>query len=272
MKTLTRGAETIAYVASEPRARAGGSRALAFAHNLMCDHEVWSAVTAALEGEHRIVSVDVRGHGASTAHAAYTIADATADLEAILDVEGVDEVVVVGLSVGASMAMELMLRAPARVRGAVLLAPCAEAASRRDGLRDAIIAKTVGAVGFPGEIAVQTSRALFGDTFRDASPEIVRAWGDKLHALRPRFAAHALAAWSRRRPMLADLAGVRAPVTVVVGEEDGRCPPSDGERVQDAIAGAQIVRLARTGHTIPVERPAEVIAAIRDLAARAFGE
>jgi 3-oxoadipate enol-lactonase len=267
MKTLARGAETLAYLE-----RGTGPRAIAFAHNLMCDHEVWSDVVAALPPELRIVSLDVRGHGASTAHEPYTIADAAADLSAILDAEGIFEVVVVGLSVGASMAMELLLAEPARVRGAVLLAARGEGATRRESVRDAVIGKTIGAVGFPPPIAVQTAQALYGATFRARAPEIVRACEAKLATLRPRCAAHALAAWSRRRAILPDLARITAPVTVVVGEEDERCPPADGEKVHAAIAGAELVRLAGTGHTMSVERPDAVTQAIRKVCARAFGE
>jgi len=271
MKTVTRGAETIAYLE-----HGVGPRALAFAHNLMCDHEVWSDVVRALAGAGapRVVSLDVRGHGGSTAHEAYEIADAAADLAAVLDAEGIDEVVVVGLSVGASMAMELLLAEPARVRGAVLLAACGEAASRRERVRDAVVAKTIGAVGFPGPIAAQTAQALYGATFRARAPAVVRACEEKLATLSPRFAAHALGAWSRRRAILGDLARVDRPVTVVVGEEDERCPPSDGEKVHAAISSgrvpAHLVRLAGTGHTMSVERPAEVAQAIREACARAF--
>jgi 3-oxoadipate enol-lactonase len=269
MKALTRGAETIAYLE-----RGQGPRALVLAHNLMCDHEVWSPVLAELAGSppERVVSLDLRGHGGSTAHAPYAIADAAADLCAIVDAEGIDEVVVVGLSLGASVAMELLLADPARVRGAVLLAACGEAATRRESVRDAVVRKTIEALGFPGPIAAQTAQALFGATFRARAPDAVRACEAKLATLTPRFAAHALGAWSGRRAILRDLARVTQPVTVVVGEEDLRCPPADGEKVHAAIAGAHLVRLAATGHTMSVERPAEVARAVRELCARAFGE
>ncbi len=269
MKTLARGAETIAYLA-----RGTGPRALAFVHNLMCDHHVWDAVAAELSPAARCVSVDVRGHGASTAHDAYAISDVAADLSAILAAEGIEEVVVVGLSVGAHAAMELLLAEPARVRvrGAVLLAACGEAATRRETVRDAVVTKTIAAVGFPHAIVTQTAQALFGATFRARAPELVRAWEERIATLRPRFAAHALRAWSGRRPLLADLTRVAVPVTVVVGEEDERCPPADGEKVCAAIAGAELVRLGATGHTMSVERPAEVAAVIREVFARAFRE
>ncbi len=270
MKTLTRGGETIAYACAGE-----GPRTVALAHNLMCDHEVFGAVTTALARTFRVVALDVRGHGASTAHAPYAIADAAADLSAILAAEGAREVVVVGLSVGASMAIEMLLpgqRRDARVLGAVLLSPCGAAATRGERVRDTLLAQAMRGVGLPGELAAQIARSLFGETFQTRAPEVVRARAAKIQALVPRFAAHALAAWSKRRDVLSELRAVGVPVTVVVGEEDARCPPADGEAVRAAIPGASLVRLPQTGHVASEEQPDEVARAIAALCRRAFPE
>jgi pimeloyl-ACP methyl ester carboxylesterase len=268
MKTLLRDGETLAY-ATPPTAAGATPRTIVLAHNLMCDHEVFADLATDLERDYRVVTVDIRGHGASTARAPFEIADAALDLTAILDREGVDAALVVGLSLGASMAMELALREPARVLGMVLLAPCGEAATRSERVRDAFLVELVAREGLAGELATRTVEALFGPTFRASSPDITAAWEEKLRGTVPAFAAHALGAWSRRRTLLGELARVTVPVTVVVGEEDARCPPSDGEKVHAALgAAAQLVRLAATGHTMTVERPAEIRAAVRGAAER----
>ena len=268
MKTLLRDGETLAYATACPAA--GAARTVLLAHNLMCDRRVFAPLVRDLERDYRVINVDMRGHGASTAHAAFEIADTAGDAAAILEQEGAGDVLVVGVSLGASMAMELALARPSRIAGMVLLAPCGEAATRSERVRDAFLVDLVAKQGLAGELATRTVEALFGPTFRASAAGVVEAWEDTLRRTVPAFAANALGAWSRRRALLPDLARIEVPVTVVVGEEDARCPPADGEKVHAALGrDAQLVRLAATGHTIPVERPAEVLATVRAAAARA---
>ena len=59
-----------------------------------------------------------------------------------------------------------------------------------------------------------------------------------------------------------ELSRISAPTLVVVGDEDLATPLPDAERIASAIAGAQLVRIPRAGHSSPVEEPLAVTAAI----------
>ena len=63
------------------------------------------------------------------------------------------------------------------------------------------------------------------------------------------------------------LAGIRVPVTVLVGEADRVVPAPSGRRLASAIPGAVLIQLAGAGHLLTHERPAEVAAAITQMAA-----
>src|SRR5262245_31497197 len=93
-----------------------------FTHGAGLDHREWADTTPLVEAEYRVLTWDVRGHGRSRPTGApFTLTRATQDLLAILDGVGAQQAILVGHSMGGNIAQEVMFRAPARVRAAVLL-------------------------------------------------------------------------------------------------------------------------------------------------------
>jgi pimeloyl-ACP methyl ester carboxylesterase len=85
-------------------------------HGMALDHRMFDQQVAALAGDYRVLTWDLRGHGQSQpAGAPFTIARALGDLLAILDQVGVQQAAFVGHSLGGIIAQELAFRAPDRV-------------------------------------------------------------------------------------------------------------------------------------------------------------
>ena len=59
------------------------------------------------------------------------------------------------------------------------------------------------------------------------------------------------------------LGSIRCPVRVLCGEEDPVTPVSGNRHLADNIRGASLQILEKTGHLLPLERPAEVTAFLR---------
>ena len=79
---------------------------------------------AELARTHRVLLVDLRGHGRSTnPEGALTHRQCALDVAALLDELGIDEVRAIGLSLGANTLLHLATRQPARVEAMVLVAP-----------------------------------------------------------------------------------------------------------------------------------------------------
>jgi pimeloyl-ACP methyl ester carboxylesterase len=83
----------------------------------------WAPVAAALAPSWRLYAPDLRGHGASDWPGSYTIEQLTTDLEAFLDALGLEEVTLVGHSIGAPPAYLYAARHPDRVTRLVLEDP-----------------------------------------------------------------------------------------------------------------------------------------------------
>lgn len=97
-----------------------------FVHGSALRTDAWHYQLNGIKG-HRLVFYDLRGHGMSQpkGDAPCTIETMTRDLEAVVNDSGLAEVVVVGHSVGAMIALNYALRASSkqgsRIKGLVLL-------------------------------------------------------------------------------------------------------------------------------------------------------
>ncbi|MCC6746061.1 MAG: alpha/beta hydrolase [Deltaproteobacteria bacterium] len=116
MPTLALPEVTLAY-----DDRGTGDPALVLIHGLACDRSYLAPQAERFVGRHRVVSVDLRGHGESSAAASYRIRDFGDDVLRLLDALELPRVVVAGHSMGGLVALEVAARDPERVVGAALL-------------------------------------------------------------------------------------------------------------------------------------------------------
>jgi pimeloyl-ACP methyl ester carboxylesterase len=188
------------------------------------------------------------------------LADHVADALAVLDDAGVDRCVVMGWSMGVTVAAELALRHPDRVSGLMLVA----------GAPGDTFAGVFGLPGVPVEL-----RRLVGvsgaTALRAAGPLLdavlhrvpVPNFGGPVAASLRRYLKHdwrwyfTLALALGRSPRL-DLTGVTCPTTVLAGRYDALASP-DG--VIGPVAGLPQarVRMLPNTHLLPLEDPQVVV-------------
>lgn len=85
-------------------------------HGLGAAKEHWAPVAGALGRDHRLVALDVRGHGGSDHTGAYSFALMAADVVDVLDQLALRDVVLVGHSMGAAVAYRVAVDRPDLVR------------------------------------------------------------------------------------------------------------------------------------------------------------
>jgi pimeloyl-ACP methyl ester carboxylesterase len=106
------------------------------------------------------------------------------------------------------------------------------------------------------------TKTLFGAWFRAHAPVAFGVFRERMARLGRRAARAAMRAWTGRRPLLAEVATLRIPTRIVVGDEDVSCPLPCGVRLQAAMPEADLIRLPHAGHTMPAERPEATTAVI----------
>jgi 3-oxoadipate enol-lactonase len=240
----------------------GEGPAVLFIHGYPLDRSIWTHQLATLDGWCRIAP-DLRGLGQSDApDLGYSIETYAADLAALLDLLGVDRVVLVGHSMGGYIAFEFLRRWKPRVRGLVLVDTKAEADTAEGKRNRDVAAATARELGAEA-IADGMLPKMLGHSTRTGMPATVERVRATMAAVPVAGIVGALGAM-RDRPdstsQLPDLAGL--PTLVIVGDEDEVTPPAQARAMADAIPGASLVVIRSAGHLPTVERPVETTDAI----------
>ncbi|MCX5651374.1 MAG: alpha/beta fold hydrolase [Planctomycetota bacterium] len=235
--------------------------------SLFSDHRLFAHVVALLGGGWRAIRIDGPGFGQSDAPRGEVQPEIYADavLE-VLDALGIDQAFAAGCSWGGQIAAHLGARAPARVRGVLMMnTPLAE--SNGGHAFELLGTRWLGATEFWGN---GVARSMFAPSSRRAHPERVRAFAAAFKANDTRAAATTVRTVLTRSPGLGSVLGrLTVPTTILMGAED-RLYPVERMRPLAALAPrAKLEIVPSCGHLAPLEAPEAVAAALRELAGRA---
>lgn len=235
---------------------AGAGEPLLFLHAFPLSREMWEPQLAALAGSYRCLAPDFPGFGGSEPPAGEDsgMDELAADAVALLDHLGIGRAVVCGLSMGGYAALALCEAHPERVRALVLAdtrsgADAPEAREKRLATAQEVEEKGAGVLVEP-----MVPRLLGAGTL-ERDPELRRWVERRIAAASPAGVAAAQRGMAARPDRGAVLAGLRAPVLILVGEEDVLTPPEESRRMQREAPGSELVVLPGAGHLANLEQP-----------------
>jgi pimeloyl-ACP methyl ester carboxylesterase len=102
-----------------------GAPAIAFIHGTRLSRTAWSAQVADLRDTYRVIALDLPGHG-TLANERFTLAGAREQVIRVVDEAAGGRAVLVGLSLGGYVAMDVAAARPDVVRGLILSGATAE--------------------------------------------------------------------------------------------------------------------------------------------------
>lgn len=226
---------------------------LVFVHGWTANRHRWDHQTAHFSGRRRVIRLDLRGHGDSTGAGVRTVAELAEDVLALLDHLEVERFVLVGHSMGGMIAQTIALAHPGRVERMVLVNSIGRMTySRGRGLLMA--ASTL--VPFKLFVAANIQRAFAPGYPREEIREHVRA-----SAGTPREVVMTLYGAMRAFDVLDRAGEIRMPTLMVHGYHDVQLPVRQMLRMAKAYPDAE-VRILDAGHELPLEKPAELTAAL----------
>jgi len=235
----------------------GSGTPVVLVHGFPFNRSLWDEQVAVLRERHRVLTVDLRGHGESEATAgAATMEEMAQDVAALLDELRIERTALGGLSMGGYVALAFYRLFPRRVR-ALLLAdtratPDTEEAKRaREELARKALEEGMRAVAdamLPKLVAPSTPTE---------KPEVVARLREMIRKTKTQGAAAALRGMAERRDQTSLLANILSPTLIVVGSLDALAPPSDSELMRREIRGSRLVRIEGAGHVSNLEAPEE---------------
>ncbi len=249
----------------------GSGDPLMFIHGHPFNRSMWRPQVAALSGEFRTVAVDLPGYGESAPVSGTVTMQAFADsVVGLLDRLEIPAAVIVGLSMGGLVTMELGLRYPERVHGVILAATTAAPVGRGEVETRLSLAALVENRGTLA-LAADMIGTVFGpDAARDQ--DLVRAIFAMMLATNPAGAAAALRARAQRPDYSTLLASMFRPALVVAGAHDVHSPPQVIAQLVAALPGAEVETFERSGHLPNLEEPEHFNDVVREFAIRCFAQ
>ena len=257
----------------------GAGDPVLFIHEFAGNHRTWAAQMAALGKMHRCIAYSARGYPPSDVPAddnAYGQNIAVADAIAVLDALGIERAHIVGHSMGAYTALHVGLKHPERCMSVAALG-CGwgshpdERETARGLCEDIAVMFREKPIA---ESAATYARFPMRHTFEAKDPAGFAAFEEILGGLSPEGAALTMLNLQRDRPTLWDmeenLKEFAPSLLVLVGDEDHPC--LDGSLfLKRTVPTAALQIVPRAGHTITMEEPAIVNAALEGLFTAASG-
>jgi 3-oxoadipate enol-lactonase len=230
-------------------------------HSLAMDRDFWRPVAERMDA--CVLLYDCTGHGESEKPAGpYTIEGFADDLAQLLDHIGWKSALVAGASMGGCVALAFAMKYSGRVSALGLVDTTAWYGPDAPRQWEERAQKALEG-GLQALVDFQVTR-WFSDAFRAAHPEVVSQ--SVATFLRNNVQAYAatcrmLGAADLRKA----LTRIRAPTTIVVGEEDYATPVAMAEELHRGIRSSTLTVLKNARHLTPLERPEEIATLLQRL-------
>jgi 3-oxoadipate enol-lactonase len=226
---------------------------------------------AVLSDRWRCLRPDALGCGASPPPPPGLTLDAVAAaLLDELDARDVDEVAVVGLSMGGYTVMAMLRQAPQRVRVRALVLADTRAAADAEPVRaDRLaMAARVRAEGVEPIVETMLPKLLSARGREEA--HVADPVRGRIRRCTPEGVASCQEAMAARPDSTEVVAAVRVPTLVICGAEDAVTPVEEMRAMAATIPGSRFAVIEQAGHLSNLEQPAEFGALLHDFLAETY--
>lgn len=242
----------------------GRGAPLLFSHGTLLDRTMFLPQTEALSGAYRTIAWTSRA-GTTRYGTERSLDDLVEDTLVIADQAGVGRFVLVGMSVGGFMAVELALRYPERVAGLVLMATQSAAYTAQERREFGALLEPLDTDGPVPEAVIEAFRpVIFGERALAERPELVERWTTAWRGRPARSLYGEYRSWIDKPDRTADLARITVPTLVLHGEGDNGIAVSHARTMHAHLPDSTYAPITGAGHLLTEEQPEAVTAALTD--------
>jgi len=220
----------------------GSGPVMIFVHGWTCDESSWDAQVPEFSKDHRVITLDLPGHGmsASPAQSDFSMGLFADAVEAVRAEAGADRVVLVGHSMGVPVIRQYAIMYPQHVAGLV-------------GVDGPFDMRNVSPPVAGGSMTRETREVAIRSMFLPTTPAAVQDHVMKMMLAPPDSTANgAYAAMFDPAIRTADV--LSEPALVVIAGT-GNVP--DAATAHEVVPNLEITQLQGTGHFVMMEKPVE---------------
>lgn len=228
----------------------GAGTPLVFVHGFTTTAEFWREQVEPFSSRHRVIRINLPGHGVSPRPEGrdYTIEAFVDDVLKVFQALEIKEALLVGLSMGGTVAQHFTLNYPDRVRALVLVGATAHGLGADVNVDNVL--KAIEDLG-----VVVASQHVIDRSFGHARSAELLAFAKDEVAHTPAFVARQAIASLNAADSRARLSEIGVPTMIVVGNEDIITPPGESEVLARHIPGSRLEVIVDAGHFPMLEQP-----------------
>ena len=228
----------------------GEGTPLVFVHGFTTTAEFWREQVEAFSARHQMVRINLPGHGRSPRpeDRSYTIDAFVEDVLKVYRALAIESAVLVGLSMGGTVAQNFALSYPERVRALVLVGATPHGLGADVNVDNVL--KAIDELG----VVVASQKVIERSFGAAASPQLVEFAKNEV-AQTPAFVAREAIASLNSSDSRARLGEIHVPTLVVVGDEDIITPPSESQALAAGIPSSELAIIPSAGHFPMLEQP-----------------
>jgi 3-oxoadipate enol-lactonase len=233
----------------------GAGRPIVFLHAFPLNQTMWDEQVASLAPNYRVITFDWRGFGESLlGNGISTMEDCADDLAGLLNRLSIEHAIICGLSMGGYASFAFHRKYSERI-SALILADTRATPDNEEGKRGryemAELARNKGAIALVDKMLPR----LLGETTQRNKPAVVERVKAMIESGQPEGIAQALLAMAGRPDSTVMLPQIGCPALIIVGNEDKLTPPSESEKMCQAIPDSTLAIIDDAGHLPNIEQP-----------------
>jgi pimeloyl-ACP methyl ester carboxylesterase len=228
----------------------------------------WHGLDKALAEYFQVITLDARGLGQTTRVMTWKnlVSDLTDDVICVLDELKIPAAHILGTSLGGMIALDFAIRYPTRVKKLCVI-NSSLGGRRLSRMRpNAFITLVKAAKQTPEDGYLRLARLLTSSrTSAEQVSQFAESWIALDQGVKPVIVIiRQLLAAARFAPRIDDLHKIKAPILVMVGEDDQFVSPANSIRIHQEIPHSTLCVLAHAGHEPHVDQPQKVLAEVCD--------
>ncbi|MHA7131222.1 alpha/beta fold hydrolase [Algoriphagus namhaensis] len=242
-----------------------GQETIVFSHGLLWSHRMFERQIDFLKSKYRIIAYDHRGQGQSEVKGPFDMDTLAQDAAELIQKLCKGPAHFVGLSMGGFMGLRLGARNPELIKSLCLLETSANAEPVENHPKYKTLNGLVKWFGILPFIANQVMPIMFAQSWLSdpANKDQVKRWKRELRN-NSKSVTGPVEGVIYRKGVEDELAKIKAPTLILVGDEDVATKPEKAKFIQMGIKNATLHLIPGAGHSSCIEKPDEVNRLLHD--------